>query len=256
MSFKTIRISVLLLVLVYIGIDTFLNNERATDWKRSLRVVVYPINADGSEAAQKYIKQLRRSNFDSINKLLESQGKKYDQELTEPLRISLAPQLHSLPPNIPTLRSGLSILWWSVKLRFWSWKEDNFHGPKAQIKAYALYFDPKTLSSLKHSTGLKKAKIAINYLFASSKQTKQNNVILLHELLHTLGASDKYNLSNGLPDYPDGFGNSQQQPLYPQRKAEIMGGRIALSVSKAKIPKSLKSVIIGLKTAKEIGWIE
>lgn len=81
MSFKTIRITLLLLILVYIAADTFLNNERATDWERSLRVAIYPINADGSEQTQRYIKQLQESDFDSLNSLLEVQGKKYNKEL-------------------------------------------------------------------------------------------------------------------------------------------------------------------------------
>lgn len=79
---------------------------------------------------------------------------------------------------------------------------------------------------------------------------------MLHEILHTLGATDKYDLSNGIPQYPEGFADSQQQPLYPQLKAELMGGRIAISKNETEIPASLKSVVIGSKTAKEIGWID
>ncbi len=105
MNFKTIRITLLLLILAYIGIDTFLSNERATDWKRSLRVVIYPINADRSEQAEKYINQLQISHFDSINVLLESQSKNYNRDLIEPLRISLAPELKSLPPKIPETKA-------------------------------------------------------------------------------------------------------------------------------------------------------
>ena len=254
MNFKTIRIGLLLLILAYIGIDTFLNNQRATDWKRSLRVVVYPINADASEQSAAYIKQLQASDFDSINDLLSAQGKRYNHDLNEPLRISLAPELSTLPPKLPETKSGLSVLWWSIKLRFWAWRVDNYSGPKPQIKAYALYFDPNTHPRLKHSTGLKKAKLALNYLFSSKEQTQQNNVVLLHEILHTLGATDKYDLSTGIPHYPEGFAESQKQPLYPQLKAEIMGGRIPIAESEADIPSSLKKVVIGLKTAKEIGW--
>ncbi|MGK0270486.1 MAG: hypothetical protein ACI88H_001132 [Cocleimonas sp.] len=256
MNFKTIRITLLLLVLAYIGIDTFLSDERATDWKRSLRVVVYPINGDGSVEAEEYIKQLQSSHFDSINALLEMQSIKFNINLQEPLRISLAPIIESLPPKIPDARTGLKVLWWSIKLRFWAWQKDNFSGPKPQVKAYALYYNPQTHNTLKHSTGLKKAKLAINYLFASTKKTEQNNIVLLHEILHTLGATDKYDLSNGLPNFPEGYADRNKQPLYPQTKAEIMGGRVPLSKSQAKIPISLKSVEIGSKTAKEIGWIE
>ena len=134
MNFKNIRISLLLLILAYIGADTFFSNQRATNWKRSLRVVVYPINADGSDQAEDYIKQLQSSHFDSINEVVESQSKKYNRDLIEPLRISLAPQLNSLPPKLPSTREGLSVLWWSIKLRYWSWKEDNYKGTKAQSK--------------------------------------------------------------------------------------------------------------------------
>lgn len=256
MNFKSLRIALLLLVLAYVGIDTFLSNERATDWKRSLRVVVYPINADGSDKTAEYINQLQSSHFDSINALLESQSKHYNKDLIEPFRISLAPELKSLPPKIPETRSGLAVLWWSIKLRFWAWENESYSGPKAQVKAFALYYDPETHKSLKHSTGLKKAKLSINYLFASTKQTEQNNVVLLHEIFHTLGATDKYDLMTGIPTYPDGLAEINQQPLYPQNKAEIMGGRIAISESEANIPQSLKSVVIGLKTAQEIGWME
>lgn len=256
MNFKNIRITILLLILAYIGFDTLLKNKIATDWKRSLRVVVYPINADGSEQADNYINQLEESHFDKINEALESQSEIYNKNLIEPLRIKLAPRLNSLPPIIPNNRTGLSVLWWSIKLRYWAWKNDNYTGPSPQIKAFALYYDPAENKALKHSTGLKKSKLSINYLFASSKQAEQNNVVLLHEILHTLGATDKYDLTNGLPIYPDGFANRDQQPLFPQTDAEIMGGRIPVSESHAEIPNSLSNVVIGFKTAKEIGWID
>lgn len=256
MNFKTIRITLLLLILAYIGIDTFLSDKRATDWKRSLRVVIYPINADGSEHTENYIQQLDSSQFTTLNQLLESQAKSFNKELTEPLRISLAPPLKSLPPKLPSTNSGFSVMWWSIKLRFWAWQVDSYTGPKPQIKAYALYYDPKTHISLKHSTGLKKAKLAINNLFASTKHNGQNNVVLLHEILHTLGASDKYDLATNIPYFPEGFADSDKQPVYPQNKAEIMGGRIVISETKIQMPDSLKEVVIGPITAKEIGWIE
>ena len=255
MNFKTIRITFLLLILAYIGIDTLLNNQRATDWKRSLRVVIYPINADGSEASKNYINQLSVSDFDNINLLLQTQAKKYKLDLSDPIRFDLANPITSKPPTLANTRSVFTTIWWSIKMRYWAWKEDNYSGPKPQIKAFALYFDPKTHTVLNHSTGLKKAKIALNNLFAGESQTAQNNVVLLHELLHTLGATDKYDLSNAYPNYPEGFADIAQQPLLPQTKAEIMGGRIPLSKTEAKIPPSLTDVVIGTQTAKEIGWL-
>ncbi len=99
MNFKTIRIAILLLILAYVGFDTFWSNQRATDWKRSLRVVIYPINADGSEVSADYISQLQESSYESINDTLIILGQNYGKEFSIPLSIKLAPEIKSLPPK-------------------------------------------------------------------------------------------------------------------------------------------------------------
>ena len=43
-----------------------------------------------------------------------------------------------------------------------------------------------------------------------------NDMVIAHELLHTLGATDKYDPVNNAPRFPDGYGDPQQMPLYPQ----------------------------------------
>lgn len=256
MNFKTIRITILILILAYVGFDTFWSNQRATDWKHSLRVVIYPINADGSDASAEYISQLEESNYEAINDTLIKLAQDYGKDFSIPVSIKLAPEIKSLPPKLPANRSGLNVLLWSIKLRYWAWKEDNYQGAKPQIRSYALFYDPEQHRALKHSTGLKKAKIAINHLFANNKYNGQNNVVIMHELFHTLGATDKYDLQSGLPNYPDGYADPSREPLHPQTLAEIMGGQIATSQSKTTMPESLEKVVIGRKTAKEIGWID
>ena len=78
----------------------------------------------------------------------------------------------------------------------------------------------------------------------------------LHSVfLHTLGASDKYDRANNQPIYPDGYAEPDKSPLHPQRKAEIMAGRIPVSERKAVMPKSFATSSIGVKTAREIRWI-
>jgi len=71
-----------------------------------------------------------------------------------------------------------------------------------------------------------------------------------------LGASDKYDIGTGMPAFPLGFAEPERKPRFPQRQAEIMGGRIPLSENSARTPNSLKSVIIGATTAQEIGLTE
>lgn len=256
MNFKIIRITILLLVLGYVGLDTLLSNSRANSWTHPLRVVIYPINGDGSVRAKQYIDQIDVSQFDGIAKLVKKEAVRYGLDLPKPMTINLANPISTLPPVIPRDKNMLSVMWWSLQLRYWSWKEDHYEGIRPHIRAYALYFDPKTHHQLAHSTGLEKGKIAVIQLFADRKHTLQNNVIVLHELLHTIGATDKYDLQTNLPIYPDGYASPDRSPLYPQNKAEIMGGRIALSESKAEIPLTLSQTVIGPKTAQEIGWVK
>jgi hypothetical protein len=77
-----------------------------------------------------------------------------------------------------------------------------------------------------------------------------------HELLHTLSATDKYDLSNGLPLYPIGYADPTQQPLHPQRRAELMGGRVPVHPNKAEIPRDLNQTTMSELTAREIGWLK
>ncbi len=46
--FKAIRISILLLILLFVSVSTYLTQARSTDWDSSLWITIYPINADGS----------------------------------------------------------------------------------------------------------------------------------------------------------------------------------------------------------------
>jgi hypothetical protein len=80
-------------------------------------------------------------------------------------------------------------------------------------------------------------------------------VVIAHELLHVFGATDKYDPATNQPLVPQGLANPQARPLYPQRKAEIMGGRIALSPTEARMPSSLRASLVGPETAREIGWM-
>ncbi len=91
--------------------------------------------------------------------------------------------------------------------------------------------------------------------FASRHQAASNNVIITHEMLHTLGATDKYDLQTLQPRYPEGYADPEKKPLLPQEYAEIMGRAIPLSSSESKMPDSLAYTVIGPITAKEIKWL-
>jgi hypothetical protein len=254
--FKTIRITVLMVILVVVATDTWLTKLRATSWDHPLRVVVYPINGDGSAAAAQYIAALKVEQFDDIERTMKEQAVQYGITLSDPMDIVLAKPLNAVPPPAPRDGNMLNIMWWSLKLRLWAAKMDHYDGPTPEVRAFTLYYDPETHPILEHSTGLEKGMIGVIKLFASNKMTVENNVVMLHELLHTLGATDKYDLRTDQPIYPQGYAEPELQPRLPQHLAEIMAGRIPLTPTHAEIPDSLAEVVVGPETAREIGWIE
>ena len=123
-----------------------------------------------------------------------------------------------------------------------------------RARLFALYYQGNDDRPLQHSLGMQKGLIGVCHLYAINTQNKQNNLVLAHELLHTVGAQDKYN-ADGSPVFPDGYANPDKSPLYPQYRTEIMAGRRAISEHQNKMGSSLKSTVIGKTTAKELGWI-
>ncbi len=252
--FKNIRILILLYILLMVAVAGWLAKARTTDWDKPLNVVVYSINADGSRTSQKYIDKLGNSDFNDIEEFFQREAKRYKLLLEKPVDVSFAGELKEKPPLPPRHGSKLSIIIWSLKLRYWAWQNDNYPYPE-DVQIFVLYFDPEKTSTVAHSLGLQKGLIGVVNAFASKKMKKENHVIITHELLHTVGAIDKYDPKTNQPLYPIGYAKPEQSPLHPQKKAEIMAGRIAISESKAEQPSKLKQVVLGEGTAIEINWI-
>lgn len=252
--FKKIRILILLIVFFLVAASGTLAHLRATDWDAPLRVVVYPISGDGSQAAERYISDLRRESFAPMEGWMAEQAAAHGVGLTDPLDVDLAPRLAERPPAPPVGGNPLEVALWSLKLRYWAWRNDPYQGPSPQVKLYVSYFDPTVHERLSHSLGLEKGMIGVINAFADRRKQGSNQVVIMHELLHTLGASDKYAPATNQPSYPVGYAEPERMPRYPQRWAEIMGGRIPLSPTEAKIPESLALTRVGAATAAEINW--
>jgi len=254
--FRRLRTAILLYILILVGGGAWLTSRDSTDWQEPLWILVYPINADHSKASDSYIRTLEPDNFTAIEHFFSGQARAYNLELAQPVTIRLATPLTVLPPSPPPAADTLRVMWWSLKLRYWVWKiEKQQSEPHADIKVFVLYHDPELVSSLPHSLGLQKGLIGVVHAFSSAHMSESNNVVIAHEIMHTVGASDKYDTKSGQPIYPDGYAEPKLKPRYPQSKAEIMGGRIPLSQKDAQIPRSLKQVLVGQQTAIEIGWL-
>ena len=252
---RIIRISVLLYVLLIVALTTWSARARNTDWNAPLWVVVYPINGDRSGSVQDYIQTLSEEQFLPIETMMADQAGRWGVKLKKPIDIKFGPPVESIPPSPPTSSNPFKVIYWSLRLRLWAWHNDTFDDP-SDIRLFAVYYDPDTRSTLAHSLGLQQGFLGVVNGFGNKNYTGRNNVVLTHEMLHTLGASDKYDPDTNQARYPDGFAEHESSSPYPQERAEIMAGRIPISPSQSKMPTQLSQTVVGRLTASEIGWIE
>ncbi len=253
--FRVLRIAVLLLILATVAQETWLSRSRATSWQDTLRVAIYPINGDGSAVAESYVRALRPDSFRSIDRFFDEEARRWAKGMLRPVSTTVAPPVKSIPPQPPDSGEVLDNILWSLRMRYWAWRHDEVPGMKPQVRLFVLFFDPERHPSLPHSVGIDRGMIGRVNAYATQAMAGSNAVIIAHELLHTLGATDKYDLATGLPVFPDGYAEPGRTPRHPQVFAEIMGGRIPVSSDLAEIPSSLDRALIGPATAAEIGWL-
>lgn len=252
--FKALRIAILLFILVSVALGTWRARTNSVGWKYTLPVNIYLINADGSAVAADFLRNLSAADFKPIETFMQEEAGRYGRSDKASIEIRMGGVIDSLPPEPPRDGSTLGVIVWSLKLRWWSYRNAETTGPGTQVKMFLLYFDPKKNRRMAHSTGLQKGLMGRVNLFASANMAAQNNVVITHEFLHTLGATDKYGPANQ-PLYPDGYAEPDLAPLHPQRFAEIMAGRTPLTETTAETPASLDQALIGGKTALEINWL-
>jgi hypothetical protein len=252
---KSIRLALLLLVLLAVALHAWFDRIATQSWKEPLWVGLYPLNGDSSSATTDYLAGLRGSDFGAIEDFFAREAKRFGLKLEQPVHIELYPQGSKLPPTLDPAAGPLGIAWWSLKLRWFAAQTTQVPGrAPPRVRLYLLYHDPTALETAPDSHGLQKGLVGVVHLFADSGMSGRNNIVIAHELLHTVGASDKYDLVSGTPLFPIGFGDRSQDPLYPQERAEIMAGRRAVSAAEWEMPHTLASVVIGPETAQEIHW--
>jgi len=253
---RRLRITLLLFLLVVVAVSAWLDQHRTTSWQRTVWVGLFPLNADGSVVSAGHLQQLREADFQPIEHFITDEAQRHGQSVRQPVRLLLFPTPASAPPLLPVNAGWLGSLSWSLKLRWYRWHVVRASTqPAPQIALFLLYHDPSRQSVLPHSLGLQRGLTGLVHLYADTAQEQQNQIVIAHELLHTFGATDKYDLQTLAPLFPDGFADPQRQPRYPQSLAEIMAGRTPLSAGEQQMPDSLAQVLVGAPTAREIGWL-
>ncbi len=249
-----LRLALLLAVLVFVALGAWLDRARSTDWDAPLRVTVYAIPAEG--VARSDLAGLDASDFAATEAFFAEQAQEYGIDVDPPFRIRVSYAVSGLPPAPPVAGGPLGIGWWSLRMRYWAWRvaaDDPL--PPPDIQVFAVYHPDTGGTAVPDSLGLSKGLMAVTHLYVGAESGDRNQVVLAHELLHTLGATDKYDRATGQPQAPAGLGDPDQEPRYPQVMGELMAGRVAVSPREAVMPDSLEQMRVGPVTAREIGWV-
>ena len=253
---RILRISILLFILAIATYSMFYDRLSTTDWDDTLRIGVFPINAADDDVSAAYIDRMTTDSVADIERFLNEEAKRYGVEFNRPVRVDLFPEVEEKPPAREPDAGLLATIWWSLKVRLYANRNSEPEGrAPPQIRIFVLYHDPTFNQTVPHSVGLQKGLVGVVHAFAEPGMTGSNNVVITHEILHTLGASDKYDVATLAPVYPGGYAEPDREPLYPQSYAEIMAGRYPTDENNFEMPDSLDSVLVGDETAHEIRWL-
>ena len=253
---RALRTGFLLLVLLVVAGQTLIDRFSTTRWHHTVYIGAFPVSADGSPVTAEYLAQLDQGKIDGVTDFVKAEAQRYGVGIDDPISLQLYPTLSSAPRALDPGAGILTRIVWSLRLRYYRYRMLASVSPRPQIAMFLLYHDPALASRLPHSAGLQRGLTAVVHVFASRSQEAQNRIVMTHELLHTFGGTDKYDLATGLPNYPDGFADPQLTPRYPQQRAEIMAVKTPLSVTQARMPDSLDDERVGPLTAREIGWVK
>lgn len=249
--FKNIRILILLSILLIVSVNSC--RDKNQDWNRPVYVALHPINIDGSPQIDAYIANLTQADFNELDAYIKKQALPYNPSVRMYYR--LGDTVSAIPPVVPRGGSVLDAMIWSLKFRYFTYKNRPKTAFKPDLTLFLQYHGADKSIIIDTSTALQNGRMGVVNLFAKNDKNKTNNVVIAHESLHGFGATDKYNLRTGEPIFPDGYANPTQNPLYPQAQAELMAMHKMKNAHKFVMAKTLDEAVVGELTAKEIGWL-
>lgn len=199
-------------------------------------------------------------HFQRIAELFTDEHTRYTNQDLDYLRLEIYPvQLKEIrPPQLTNGESG----WMDLTRTSWQYlryfdllsQDAGISRDDIGVQMF-LIFGPQDSDLAAHSRGSERGRTAVSYVAVEEQNPAYALVTLAHELGHTLGARDSYEMDSSLPMHPEGFVEPFNRPLYPQEFAEVMAVDIPLGPGIEAEIRSLDQVRIGHRSAADMGWI-
>lgn len=258
--FFWVRVSILLTILLGVSlyaIRDYRSRHGRKDWDRTLEVsfVVVrqgPVTEDALAALKARVPVLEAQ--------LHAQMQRYRASVLPPIHVTIRGPVDGAPPP-PTPGSGVvDALKYQWNLWKWTSAVDDLGGFDASASDSRIYLvvkppvpeEGRIVRQIEGASELD-GRVGVVNVDLDPVMADFALFVATHELLHTLGATDKYD-PDGAIQVPAGLPEPGAFPLYPQRFAEVMARHRAIDETTSKPPRSLDELAIGAVTAREIGW--
>jgi hypothetical protein len=256
---KAVRLSVLLLLLAVVAlwaVGRTRERRARTTWQRPVAVAVLVLG----DATPVAMGALRRT-LDALGQRLDAERARlapaapgaasaFTFEVLGPLRPARLPPTDPPGPS-PLDRAGHALEVWRGA-RAAHAEAPGFDPDTVDVRVYLVVAPgggrfAEGLGEAGGEVGIVRADLSGDPLLAATA--------VVHETLHTLGATDKYDAAGHAVE-PGGLAEPARSPRFPQRLAEIMVGEVPLAPGAGRLPSSPAELGLGPVTAGEIGWLE
>ena len=255
-----VRLAVLLLVLAAVaawGLGRLHERRARTTWLRPVAVAVLVLG----EATPAQVEALRTS-LDALARRLDAERARlvpgrlpgapgaFTFEVLGPLRPARLPPTEPPGPSLPERTWHAVEVWRATRAAHAA--APGFDPDTVDVRVYLVAAPggdrfAEGLGEAGGEVGIVRAGLGGDALLGATA--------VVHEALHTLGATDKYDAA-GHAVAPAGLAEPDRSPRYPQRLAELMVGEVPLGPGEGRLPASAVELGVGPVTAAEIGWID
>jgi hypothetical protein len=259
--FFYIRVGVLLTILVGVLLWAWrdVRQRRArNDWDHTLVVAVVPVRLERIDDAS--IAALR-AQLPALEDRLTAEMTRHRPGAPHPFRFELVAAVDGAPPPAaPSSDDVVDLAKYSLALAGYVKEVDGRAGLDAglyDVRIYLALRRPRqALRTLAEGRSEQGGRIGVVEVEVDSEAEGAHLplVVVAHELMHTLGATDKYD-ARGRTAIPAGLAEPDRVPLYPQRFAEIMARNRPVSATEERVPEGFGEIAVGSETAREIGWL-
>jgi hypothetical protein len=250
----TVLLTVLASVIIYAVRDHSARSARRA-WQRPLEIalVLLERGALDPDALASF-----EARVPALEQALEDEFRRYGGAF-RPIRFArfgpvpereAAPRASVDPGPLEPLRVSYDLFWFARDSDALARVSGSFDG-----QVYVVLSPPRSAKrALVEGIGQDGGRIAVTSIELSEDSVDFGLFVVTHELFHLLGASDRY-AADGSALLPEGLGDPEQQPLYPQESAEVMARGRVIEPGREVPPSDLAELRVGPQTAAEIGWL-